>query len=94
MRIVTAMIMSAALCASSGSFAQTYNTNLLDQTLLTQHFSSLDACEDALAHARRAIAEQNHYTGRDLGQSNRAFNQRYHCVHHEHAFTIVDRHAH
>jgi hypothetical protein len=92
MRKITALFVSAALCTPAAVLAQDYNTDLLDAELLTTEFTSQDECEDALAQARRDLRAENEYVGRDRGQSNKAFNQRYECVDGESdgTYVIVD----
>jgi hypothetical protein len=92
MRKLTALFVSAALCTPGIAVAQDYDTDLLDTTLLTTQFDSLESCEDALAQARRDLRAENDYSGRDRGQSNKAFNLRYQCSDDDGdgTFTITD----
>ena len=78
-KIITAMFVSAALCAPSVATAQDYNTDL-DLDLLMTEFETEEECEEALAEARREQRATFEYEGRDRGQANKAFNARYQCV--------------
>jgi hypothetical protein len=92
MRKLTAIGIGLALCTPSVGLAQDFNTDLLDTALLTAEFDTLEDCEDALAQARRDLRAENDYVGRDRGQSNKAFNQRYQCEEDDESglFVIVD----
>ena len=95
MRKITALFVSVALCTPAAVLAQDYNTDLLDSELFATEFTSEEECEDALAQARRDLRAENEYIGRDRGQSNKAFNQRYECVDEEDdgTYVIVDEEA-
>jgi hypothetical protein len=95
MRKLTAVCVGLALSTPSVGLAQDYDTDLLDTALLTAEFDTLDDCEDALAQSRRDLRAENDYVGRDRGQSNKAFNQRYQCEEDDETglFVIVDADA-
>jgi len=89
MKKLAAMIVGVALCTPTVGVAQQYNTDISDATVITTEYDSLEACEAALAQARRDLRDQYQYTGRDRGQSNKAFNQRYQCSYDDEADAYI-----
>lgn len=94
-KIITTLFVTAALCTPSVALAgHGYDTDL-DPEVMDMTFDSEEECEEELAQQRRALRAEYGYQGRDRGQSNKAFNQRYSCEYDEEedAFVIEDSQA-
>lgn len=91
-RFMTALVASAALCIPSVAVA---GHLAIDPLLLEQTFETEEDCEEALAQARRdGRAAQDYEPGKERGQFNKDFNQRYDCEEQEDGmFMIVDTSA-
>jgi hypothetical protein len=73
-KIITTAIISATLCFPSVAVAQTMPEG---GSFTEDQFRSMEACEEARAEERRD--QSMDLRGRERGQFNKAFNQRFQC---------------
>jgi hypothetical protein len=73
-KIITTAIVSATLCFPSVALAQTMPQ---DGSFTSEDFDSMEDCEEARAEERRD--QSMDLRGRERGQFNKAFNQRFQC---------------